>query len=435
MSDVSSEQSVPTSSTDRIMALDIMRGFALFGILLLNITGFGLVWAAYANPAVMGGHEGINQTVWLINSLLTEGTMRTIFSMMFGAGVILLTSRMEATGRQDICADIYYRRTLWLVIFGVIHSYLLLWTGEVLYMYGIVGLMLFPLRKLTPRILIISGFIALLAYTPTRVSNYQESMNAHIAYQEISTLVESEATLNNEQQEVLDKWTEIDESTNPTVEQKEKDLSSVRGGYWTMFDWAKNENIAYYGTNFYAGGFLDVLSMMLIGMGLLKLGVLTAARTTSFYIKMMIVGYSVGVSVNWYEAQMILADNFSTMSFVKAGITYDLGRLFVAAGHIGLVMTIIKLGLFNWLQNGLAAVGKMALTSYISHSIICGIIFYGVGFGLYGTMERHELYYVVFAIYVFQLIFSPLWLRYYKFGPIEWVWRSLTYLKKQPMRK
>jgi uncharacterized protein len=361
--------------------------------------------------------------------------MRTTFSMLFGASVILLTSKMEQTGRGEICADIYYRRTLWLIVFGVIHAYLILWTGEILYMYGIIGLMLYPLRKLSPKILLISGVIALLAYMPTRIDNYNTGISQHDAYQEISALVESEVTLSDEQQKIVDDWTETSERYNPPPEKVAEDLEQVRGDYLTMFEWAKKENIAWYGTHFYAGGFLDVLGMMLIGMALIKLGIINGKRSTSFYLKMVVIGYGVGVSVNWYEAQIIIADNFSSISFIKAGLTYDVGRLFVAAGHIGLVMIMVKLNLFAWLQAGLAAVGRMALTSYISHSIICGIIFYGVGFGLYGTMERHELYYIVFAIFAFQLIFSPLWLKYYRFGPIEWVWRSLTYLKTQPMKK
>jgi uncharacterized protein len=131
----------------------------------------------------------------------------------------------------------------------------------------------------------------------------------------------------------------------------------------------------------------------------------------------------------------MIADNFSVVSYLKATNTYDLGRWGMTFGHLGLLLLFIRSGIFVWLQRGLAAVGRMALTSYVSHSIICGIVFYGLGFGLYGEMARHELYYVVFAIWIFQLIISPIWLKYYRFGPLEWLWRSLTYLKSQPMKK
>jgi uncharacterized protein len=88
-----------------------------------------------------------------------------------------------------------------------------------------------------------------------------------------------------------------------------------------------------------------------------------------------------------------------------------------------------------WLKNRLAAVGKMALTNYVMHSVICMIVFTGVGFGLFGKLQRHELLYVVFSIWIFQLILSPIWLKYFYFGPLEWCWRYLSYLKKYPFKK
>ncbi len=104
-------------------------------------------------------------------------------------------------------------------------------------------------------------------------------------------------------------------------------------------------------------------------------------------------------------------------------------------GHVGLIMIFCKLPILQWLKTSLAAVGKMALTNYLMHSVICLIVFTCVGFGLFGKLQRYELYYVVLAIWIFQLIVSPIWLSYFRFGPAEWLWRSLTYLKVQPMKK
>ena len=106
----------------------------------------------------------------------------------------------------------------------------------------------------------------------------------------------------------------------------------------------------------------------------------------------------------------------------------------VAIGHIALIMILCKLPILKWLKYRIAAIGKMALTNYIMHSIICMIVFTGVGFGLFGKLQRYELLYVVFSIWIFQLILSPIWLKYYHFGPMEWLWRSLSYQKKQPFK-
>src|SRR5215210_1338629 len=104
-------------------------------------------------------------------------------------------------------------------------------------------------------------------------------------------------------------------------------------------------------------------------------------------------------------------------------------------GHVGMIMIFCKLPILQWLKTSLASVGKMALTNYLMHSVICMIVFTGVGFGMFGKLQRYELYYIVFAIWIFQLIVSPIWLSYFRFGPAEWLWRSLTYLKVQPMKK
>jgi uncharacterized protein len=116
------------------------------------------------------------------------------------------------------------------------------------------------------------------------------------------------------------------------------------------------------------------------------------------------------------------------------GTTYDLGRFSIALAHVGLLLVIVKKGWLSWLMSRLAATGQMALSNYLFHSVVCSTLFCGYGFGLYGRLERHQLYYVVAAIWVFQMLASPIWLRHYRFGPAEWAWRSLTYWKRQPMR-
>ena len=150
---------------------------------------------------------------------------------------------------------------------------------------------------------------------------------------------------------------------------------------------------------------------------------------------MMLFGYGIGLSINYFELRQILDNDFSVVSFQNAGLTYLFGRIGVTVGHIGLLMIFCKLNILQFLRTSLAAVGRMALTNYIMHSVICAFVFYGIGFSLFGQLERYELYYVVFGIWAFQMIASPIWLKYYKYGPLEWLWRSLTYNKKQVFKK
>ena len=157
MNQPTSELLNPLSKKQRIKSIDVLRGIAVFGILLMNITGFGLPMQAYGDPDIAGGKTGLNLYAWITTSMFFEGTMRAIFSMLFGAGFIILTSRHEDKGVGLEVADVHYRRVIWLVIFGIVHAYLLLWFGEILYAYGIMGLFLFPFRKLTPKVLIVAG--------------------------------------------------------------------------------------------------------------------------------------------------------------------------------------------------------------------------------------------------------------------------------------
>jgi uncharacterized protein len=172
----------------------------------------------------------------------------------------------------------------------------------------------------------------------------------------------------------------------------------------------------------------DALAMMLLGMALYKMGVLDASRSMAFYIRFMLIGFGAGLITNSYEVAIGYVSGFdisATFAYMKP--SYHVGRLGMAAGYLGLVMLVCKSARLPAIRNRLAAVGRMALTNYLSHSLIALFLFTGAGFALVGTLERWALYLVVFATWAFQLTFSPWWLERYRFGPVEWLWRGLTY--------
>ena len=120
---------------------------------------------------------------------------------------------------------------------------------------------------------------------------------------------------------------------------------------------------------------------------------------------------------------------------MHGGLYYNFfGSLVVALGHVGMLMLVVQSGALSWLTKRLAAVGRMALTNYLTHSIVCTTLFYGYGFGLFASINRTGMACIVLIIWVTQLLISPIWLRHFRFGPAEWLWRSLTYWKPQPMR-
>lgn len=179
--------------------------------------------------------------------------------------------------------------------------------------------------------------------------------------------------------------------------------------------------------------FFDIFGMMMIGMSLFKLGVLTLEAKTRTYLAMMAGGYAIGFPLNIYEANWIMSHGFTGLAYHQANITYDFARLAQTTGHLGLLGLFLRSGALSWFRQSMAAVGRMALTNYLTHSLVALIIF--VLLGYWGQLARHELYYIVFAVWAVQIVLSPIWLKHFHFGPVEWLWRYLTYGQAPPFRK
>ena len=216
----------PLQQQDRLVSLDIMRGVALFGILLMNITGMGLPYA-YSDPTVYGGATGPDLWAWITTSMLFEGTQRGLFSLLFGTGVILLTDRIEARGGD--ASDVFFRRNLWLVGFGIVHAYVLLWTGEILYAYGVTALFVFAFRRTTPRTLITIALAGLLIGAAWYQLEAYEGRRKYTAFQEAQTARTSGATLSRKQTKALEAWPELVGHMKPSAGKIQDKLEAMRG--------------------------------------------------------------------------------------------------------------------------------------------------------------------------------------------------------------
>lgn len=422
---------VPLQKADRIQSLDIMRGIVLCGILLMNINGFGLA-NAYSDPTVSGGADSWNLVTWVTTNLFFEGTMRALFSLLFGVGMFFLLDRLEQKGAGIEAANIYFRRMLWLLVFGLIHGYLLLWTGEILFGYAIMGLLVFSFRNMPPKKLIASAILLFAIGAFWSYCDYKKDLKYIANVAKAKEFTAEGKTLSKDLLEASQKWQKRE--WERSAEGIQFYNQNMRKGYTDVVAFLAPINRFYDKFYTYRYDLWDVLSMMLLGIALFKLKILTAEKSYRFYLVMLILGYGIGLTVNYFEIYNIYISNFSYLSFSKTNITYDLGRVPVAMGHIGLIMILCKLPILKWLKFRIAAMGKMALSNYIMHSLICMIVFTGVGFGLFGKLQRYELLYVVVSIWIFQLIVSPIWLKYFHFGPMEWLWRTLSYQKKQPFR-
>lgn len=432
MDQITPSSLAPLQESERIQSLDVMRGIVLFGILIMNINGFGLAFG-YNDPSVLGGDTGLNLYTWMISNLLFEGTMRALFSLLFGVGMFIFLDRLVKKGAGINAADIYFRRITWLLLFGLIHGYLLLWVGEILYNYALMGFLVYSFRQMVPKKLLLTGLLLFSIGTAWYFYDYQKDLEWYTKVQQAEAAIAAGQEPSKELKEAKDSWEEMMAETSP--EAMSGFTEEMQKGYFSVVMHLAPINFEFNTKAAYREDLWDILSMMLIGIALFKWGLLSGEKPASTYWLMVGIGYPIGIAINYYEMQLILDAKFSPLSFSESNITYYWGRFFVSMGHVGLIMLFCKSSIFGWLKTSLAAVGKMALTNYIMHSVICMFIFTGVGFGLFGQLERFELLYVVFSIWIFQLIISPIWLRYFHYGPMEWLWRNLSYQKIHSIRK
>jgi len=281
----SSAPQCPTKEKDRLANLDIIRGIALLGILIMNIQSFSMIVAAYANPLSFGDFSGSNQSVYYFSHLFADQKFMSIFAALFGVGILLMASSLDKKGFNT--KKLHYRRMIILAVFGLMHSYLF-WYGDILFAYAITGMVVFSMRHKSPRFLLIGAFLALL-------------LNAVI-----------------------------------------------------------------------------------------------------FYLPSAALPY-----MNETDLQELMTDWLPSQALIDAE---------VSANQV------------SWL-------GQMALTNYLSQTLICTFIFYGWGLGKFGTVDRKDQLLIVIIIWIVQLLFSTTWMKRFKFGPFEWLWRSLTYGARQPLRK
>jgi len=433
---ISQKQSAaPVSPNERITILDSLRGIAILGIMLMNIASFGS--PLYSDPSVMN-EAGANYWSWYAMSWLFEGTQRALFSTLFGAGIILFVTNQEKKlpGLQP--ADIFLRRQLWLLVFGLINLYVLLWHGDILFDYALIGMMLFVFRNWTPKRLLIGALICLLFMAITDNKDLYRNKQVIARGEAISALDTTTHKLTLLQKEDLNAMVGLRESSK--LESRKQRIESAIARMTNDYRWVYDTRTSSYRRNFFTYsyfGIWDVLQFMFLGMAFFKNGLLLGKGSTRTYLLLCTIGLGVGLIISYYRVQHHINSGFNYFEYTKAtGFdSFQIDRAFRTLGMFGAIMLMFKSGFFNWLFALMKAPGQMAFTNYLMQSLIALIIFYGIGFGYYGQLERHQLYLVVFAIWTFQIAFSHAWLQFFRFGPFEWAWRSLTYWKMQPMKK
>lgn len=421
----------PNAGDQRIFALDALRGVAVLGIFAINIIGFGLPDIGFSNPVVAGGDGALNFGLWTVTTVLVEGSMRGLFSIMFGAGIVLFCSRAPYPDSPIAVADLYYRRTLWLVAFGLVHSYALLMPGDILLIYGLAGLVLFPFRALPGRT---SATLACVLMLGIMASNLASELPETELARQFASLPVTEADRSEEQREIALQWQEVRAANWPPSDQIDAEIAARTGSVAMVY--ADNTRLVI--GNSSASGLLwwvaDGAFMMLLGMALFRWGVLTGQCSTPIYARMAVSGYLIGIALrSWFVGQRWDAE-FSPILWAWS-VFDQVGRVAMTLGHIGLFFLLWRRLRESAIMRALTAAGRMALTNYIGQTIIANLIFTGVGLGLYGMLDRAQLYALMLVVWVVQLGGSVWWLQSFRYGPLEWCWRSLTYWRRMPLKR
>jgi uncharacterized protein len=386
----------------RIRSLDVLRGVGVLGMLAVHIQLFAFPSLTRWNPTAYGDFDGLNWWVWLVTTVLADGKFIAIFAMLLGVSIVMLSG--EARDRAVPAWRAHMRRMVVLLILGLLHAYLL-WYGDMLVPLAMTGAFVFFVRRLSPRKLLVLGALAFATATALSLT-----FTSSTAQSDPEALALWRA-----------QWT-------PRPDVINLELARYRGGWAAQMAHRVPAALETQTLDFATRLFWQMAGLMLMGMALFKLGVLSAARPRTFYLRMGILGFGVGGLLISLGLWWSYATGWDLLDFalVSQPLHYW-GNLFVALGWVALVMLLCQRG---WQLRAVGAVGRMALTNYLLQTVICTTIFYGHGLGLFGRVDRAGQLAIVAGIWAFQLLASSAWLRYFSVGPVEWLTRWLVFRRR-----
>ena len=463
----------PAILSTRIPSLDILRGIAVLAALFISIWVFG-GFSANLQNALLIKSKGFDYRLFGTVDILFNGKMRALIAIVFGAGMIVFLSK-ENQKNQIRSADLFISRQLWLIIFGLINAFIFLWSGDMLFHLGIMGILLFPFVRLSKRGLLITAILVTFIYSGKNYWKYADDRKVYNKYlvvlavekkitkdsadkakkdsiikkqekdsvltaQKKDTLLQKKDTLTKEQQDDKGAWTGIVAGMKYDPKKDDAEKKAMRSvSYSKLWNHVLGRSQAREAQWTYQTGIWDFASMILLGMALFKFSFFNSRYSRQQYLLIAIVGLTVGILLGWFRLhynQIALKDyaKFIDENWLPYSIFFPFERGFMALGYSSLVLAMIGTRPLNRLSGGIACTGQMALTNYLMQSIICTVFFTGFGMGYFGRLGQWQLYFIAAEICLFQIVFSILWLRYYQHGPAEWIWRCLIHRKWLPNR-
>ncbi len=398
-------------TNDRLQSLDILRGIALCGILVMNIVSFALPATAYSNPTVTDNTLLSNHLMFAFTHIFFDQKMMGLFSLLFGASAMLFIEKLRQKGLPSWA--FYYSRIFWLMVFGILHG-IFLWQGDILFYYAMCGLLLFFFQYLPKLLTLIIGLCVFAGAI----------FVGEAGQQWISEMPTYQSDYYNwawtSSKRDIDLEIELRTSTYSDLVRYRIDTSELNLHY----------SLSIISRIFIGQGILRALGLMIIGMALYRLGAFTWRPPKYLALTALTIGIGLACFGLWQQYQHEWAIQYSMFR----GRTYNhIATPFLTFAYLLIVLSIIQKPLASvkvaFVSKTVANYGRLAFSNYISQSLICTSLFYGYGFSLFASLHRWQLALIVLAIIAGQLILSNIWLKYFNYGPLEWLWRCLTFFK------
>ena len=425
----------PVTGKARIEVLDILRGIAILGIFFMNIPFMAAPIAKLLVNIPSLGWSPRDQASWYAVQIVLEGTQRGLLELLFGAGMMVLAAKAMKPDGPVAIADLYWRRNLWLILFGLFDVFVLLWPGDILHIYGLAALLLFPFRKLGPNLLLGLGMAYALFTAVTGGLQYAERVDLIGKVHAVHVKQASHAALSIEDKKTLEEWRKL-EAKRRTGGEETKQIAEMekRGHSGSVIDYARMNIGAWIGfmSPYLLFSVSEAFCVMLIGIALWKWGVIQGQRSAGFYLALMLLCYVPAIPSRW-----VAAGEMVTMTpIARTGwFSLEFARIGMAIGHVALINLVVKSATGRTILAPFKAAGRTAFSLYFLQQIIGLWILYAPwGLNLWARQSWSDMLGTALLVIIGQLVLANLWVRAFANGPLEWAWRSLAYVRWQPFR-
>lgn len=417
----------------RVEAIDAVRGVALLGIFVINLPDM-----AYPEDLVLfsrppGVANALDRWILILSEVFFSGKMRGLFALIFGASAALYFKRAGRNIGAAPAIRRFHRRLFWLGVFGLLNAYVFLWWGDILFQYAVLGFLLTLMMRLGWRPLLGVMLACLVMLCLPHVLEHREMQDLRADYRTVQADLDAGRDVGDDDLDIIEDWEDALADRRPDFVDVRDAVAARTGGYLDAIaetaPAAFDEQTVY----FVREGIADILLYMTLGVLLVRVGTIGSVVSRRIPALVSTALFAIGVGLS-FAASIGLHDRpHDPVAAPLWQVAFELGRLAMVIGYLAILGgALSKPGI---IRHALAATGRMALTNYLTQSIVGMVLFHEFGLGLFNVLSRSELLGIMCLVWIGQIAFSVLWLRYFLDGPFEWLWRSLAVREVRPLSR